>query len=193
MNRMSFEQLDQVRQDTNALVPGYFINELNPHSSLENGVGNCFAKAMVAAGIIVTRHNIEPSTFYSKRLHGTDRPSPNKPVDRITKKNMAHIALLVPAAGASETPGVLGVSFGRGIVKEDYRQKDTGQIMTYDDYARVGGDGIIVPTEDATDTGMTVRSWREGADEYLDVLDRGRVDLDSLVDQVRERLEQTIS
>lgn len=194
MNQMSFEQLDQVRQDTNTLVPGYFINELNPKSSLENGIGNCFSKAMIAAGIIVVKHGIEPSTFYSHRIHGSERPNTQKPIDRITKKNMAHISLLVPSLGAGGRKNVLGVSFGMNVVTEDYRQIDEGQITTYDDYAMVDYDaeiGVdsISPKKEAAEHEMSVLNWREGSDRYLDELDRERIDLDNLVSLVEDRLK----
>ncbi len=156
-------ELDQVRDTTNLLVPGYDVNQNDPQLALDFEVGNCFTKAMVGAGILAVRFGVDASTVYSTRLLGSLR-SNGKIIKERVFINKAHIFVLVPERDASPED-ILGLDFNHD---SKYSQ---GEIIPYnsDDSLLAVVDsksGSITPTAYAQELGLKICDWREGASDY---------------------------
>lgn len=68
MNTLSFEQLSVATDRVNRLVPGYFIQELDPVRAIKSGQGNCFTAAMIAGAVISHMFDLEASVAWSLKI-----------------------------------------------------------------------------------------------------------------------------
>lgn len=168
-----YEDLERVRGEADIIVPQYNVLKDDPLEAIETGVGNCFAKAIVAAGILSVRHYAElgdnlPAGVFSRRLHATEKPSsfgmPPKP-------NRAHYTLLVPDAAkvADDEWAIFSLDFGI-----DGRE-DEGDIGYYNEV----GDAVeYVPHTDSIkatrmhreDDMMYVDDWKTNANTYAQMI-----------------------
>lgn len=183
---ITFGDLDAVRQEIADYMPAYNIKRVDPLDALENRVGNCFAKASIACGLLVVRHGIEPTIAYSDRLHGTDRPST---ILATNAKNMAHITVLAPEV-ASSGRRVLSLCFGvEGKSGKKVIREDLGDIMDYNEaeiLAEVQPQGGVSATGLASELGLYFGAWRTGINRYLHAIERQPVDAERLIEKVTE-------
>lgn len=181
---LTFEQLDAARQDIADYMPAYNIKRVDPFEALENRVGNCFAKAAIASGLLVIKHNIEPVVAYSARLHGTDRTGS---MLATKAKNMAHITVLAPELSSPEGR-VLSLCFGvEGKTGKKVVQEDLGDILDYNEadvLAVMDDEGGLAATNLAQELGLYIGNWREGVNRYLEAIDRQPIDTETLTDKV---------
>lgn len=190
MNALSFEQFESVQAECNRLVPNYFVKDFDPIQALETGIGNCFAKAVVACGVIEVRYGFEPSMVYSERLHGSDLKS-DKPIDPKTHKRMAHIVVVARESGAPDEFHIPGLDYG--MVELERREKmieDPGNMLDYneaEDFVYADLNGEVVPTRNGREHGITAGFWRQKSSEYLAVLDREPVDFEKFFAMLGER------
>lgn len=78
---------------------------------------------------IAARYSVEPSVAYSERLHGTEQPS-RKPLDSRSKKNMAHLAMVLPGQTLEGLPRITGVDFGiRVFAGEKFSKQNVATIL----------------------------------------------------------------
>lgn len=179
MAGLHLEQLEQVRDEANVIVTKYNVLKDDPIEALETGVGNCFAKAVLAAGIISVRYGTGdtiPAGVFSRRLHAAEKPSDfGGPI----KANRAHYALLIPDSeqlAQNNEWGIFGLDFGI-----DGRE-DSGDITNYNEvgdavyYAESAG--IIKATPLFRDESyMFVSGWRDSANTYLKMIADGPRDI----------------
>ncbi len=203
MNRLTPGDMQRIKGDLKRMVPGYYLPQTDVFEALETEVGNCFAKAMIASGIVVLRHNIVPSVAYSERIHGTlldgrasmiERPiNRRKPRDPRSKKMMAHIAMVAPGfTGTGEIDSVTGIHFGTRVFQGEKFSKED-EIKIIDDYNRDTGDyltvdpsGEIAPTDLARAEGMTAGNWKEEGQKYLSKIDRPALDFEALLQRLAD-------
>ncbi|MBI3338182.1 hypothetical protein HY003_02695 [Candidatus Saccharibacteria bacterium] len=188
---LSIEQLDGIRQDTNKLVPAYYLTQFDALEALDNGVGNCFSKAMVACGIIVLKYAVEPSIVYKKSIHGSKDTAIDKPTDSKTGKKIAHVVVAVPGSNPTTDKSIPGLNFGVAVSQGvKFTQTDAGEILQdYNEpgeFVRVNETGTVIATEIATERGMFGDRWRDIAPDYLQALDRPDLDIDLLIGKLKE-------
>jgi hypothetical protein len=206
---MSFEQLDQVRHDVVRLVPGYFIQELDPVHALEQGQGNCFTTVMIAAAAIANTYGLDASVAWGPKAHAIPQESDSgfalkkkRDLGKSTDLKIGHIELLVPRTGGDDYD-ILALSSGLNVKKgKVYQQEDTtGRIINYnfmsvppqdadisrrpghiEPVVRVGYAGQILTTEAGKDPDapVVVHDWQRGGTEYLAELNLPEIDYDNL-------------
>lgn len=191
---LSPEQLDGIRINTNKLVPAYYLTQFDALEALDNGVGNCFSKAMVACGIIVLRHNIEPSIVFKKSIHGSEDSTIDKPTDSKTGKKIAHVVVAVPGSNPDTDTSIPSLNFGVAVSRGvKFAQTDVGEILQdYNEpgeFVRVDETGTVIATEKALELGMFGDKWRDIAPDYLSTLDRPDLDIDLLISKLKESCE----
>lgn len=206
---ISFEQLDRVRQDVDRLMPGYYIQELDPIRALENGQGNCFTNAMIAGAHIANTFEVEASLAWSGRLHATERSESfgvarkSKTAGKSTDRNIAHAELLLPRGG--DEFDVLGLGYGHEVVDNGtFVQEDKGgKIMNYnfpnlkpentdvsqsdraeDAEVKIAEGGEIVPTLYGRSLGMRSLDWQMGGTEYLAAVGLPEINYEELQQKV---------
>ncbi len=194
MNYVSGPELEAAGKQVEELVPRYYIQQLDPSEALSTGVGNCFAKAMIACGVLVVNHQIEPSVAYSLRLHGTEKPAA-KPLDFKTKKNMAHIAVVVANSRGANPFDVLALDYGVEVTGVDadnmgYSSKDRAKVEAYNKHETfieiTDGHGNLGATVVSQELGLGVLDWRDGAELYLARLEREMFSIDDLLAQIAD-------
>jgi len=183
-------------------APGYVLTELNPIYAIDVHYGNCFAKAMLASGIIVMRHGVEPSVFYKASAHGQTRERKGnvlieKPVDPATGKTMAHITVLAPGVNEAGEDKIVGIHFGaktkRAISPADRTQALVDEVLIWEDFNRLSEDAIVKPSGEIAATpesrrhGMVAGNWRHLGQAYLTALDRQPFDFDLLLERIADR------
>lgn len=189
---MKYAELEQIRQDVSGYMPRYNIKKVDPLESLGIRMGNCFAKAVIAGGIAAVRHSAELSVAYSERLHATPKRTM---LSTPSAKNYAHIALLAENEGLDN---IMSLCFGiEGKSGKKVIEFDEGDILNYnesevlatvDPYTKT-----IRASTTATELGLYIGDWREGADRYITALDRPPIDFPALTERIQEVFEHEIS
>lgn len=179
---ITYDQLSQVGIDTGQLVPTYAIKKLRPEAALESLVGNCFATVTVACGLLVLRHQVEPTVAYPERNHAT----PKAGMLSSRQLNYAHIDALVETDTGGDETKVLGLGFGiDGTTGVRVQSNGKGDITDYnerDAYAKVDPNtGEIRPTELAVESGLYFADWRTGVNQYLEALGEDPIDLEQFL------------
>lgn len=192
MTKVALHELDAVRETVADAVPAYFIKQLDPIAALADERsgqrrGNCFAKAVLASGLIVMRHGLEPSVVFSERLHATPKPGM---LSDTHSKNYGHISVLV-ATTTEAGDQISSLCFGiDGKSGAKFMEADRGDILDYneeDNYATVDlATGLIQPTDLALEMGLHISPWSKGTAEYLGRLGLPPVNQDALFEALRE-------
>ncbi len=186
MSGLSLEQLERVRDEANGIVTKYNVLKDDPLHALETGEGNCFAKAILAAGIISVRHSLGddvPAGVFSARLHATEKPSS---FGMPPKANRGHYTLLVPDSerlARDDEWGIFSLDFGI-----DGRE-DSGDIMDYNEvgdcvyYAGLSNKIKATPLF-AEQNHMFVTGWKESANTYLKLIADGPRDMNDPIPEL---------
>lgn len=190
MNGLAPNQLNGIRLETNRIVRSYNLGKFDALKALDESEGNCFSKAMIACGLIVLKHSVQPSLVYKKSVHGSPDQSLEKAKDPVTKRNIAHVVIAVPSPNPEVDHRVPSLHFGAEVygTANSTLNIDRGEVWsTYnnpENYVEVARDGSIVTTPLADEKGMFAGNWQDVSPDYLAALDREPLDIDILLNRL---------
>ena len=149
---------------TQQLIPEYDIKQSDPLVAVNEGVGNCVAKAAVSA-VMLERGKFVGAT---PALAWNERTHPKHGDDMLGKPRVLNGHAYLLASGTVPPFRISAISFNpAGVLSNDW------EIFDFNDdgeFAKVSDGNEIVATHAGSTVGYHVENWHEGGKSYIEAL-----------------------